>query len=290
MNDNSNNHKSVLKVRDLYKRFNDNVAVDRVSFNINEGDFVALLGPNGAGKTTTIKMLTGLIKSMSGDIHYYGESFFDNMKKSKSVIGVVPQQSNLDRDLTAYENLMMHAILHGMPKSSRKEKIDAALEFAGILEQKNNEVRTFSGGMQRRLVIVRALLHEPKILFLDEPTVGLDPRIRHELWKLIIKINQLKKTSILMTTHYIEEADKLCDRVLIINSARIVAEDSPETLKNELGRYVLETFNEESIDKLFFATREEAVKSMKDSECACKIREVSLDDVFLDLTGRSIDA
>lgn len=278
---------NVLTVSALTKKYGDNIAVDGIGFHIDEGDFVALLGPNGAGKTTTIKMLTGLTKANAGEVRYYGSDFFKNMKSAKSFIGMVPQQSNLDRDLTAYENLYLHTILHGVPKAARREKIEAALGFAGLTKFKDREVKTFSGGMQRRLVIVRALLHDPKILFLDEPTVGLDPQIRHELWELIIKINQQKKTSILMTTHYIEEAEKLCDRVMIINAGRIVAEDKPDKLKKDVGNYVLEIFRDDRIEKAFFNSRQDAVSSIGKQSGNCHVREVSLEDVFLKITGNN---
>jgi len=281
--------RTILKVENLVKHFDKKVAVDGINFNIEEGDFIGLLGPNGAGKTTTIKMLTGLIRPDKGKIYYYENIFSRHTPALKKLMGVVPQQSNLDRDLTAHENLYLHAILHGIPKRWRDAKIDEALEFAGLADYKKTQVKTFSGGMQRRLVIVRALLHEPKILFLDEPTVGLDPQIRHSIWELIIKTNRIKKTAILLTTHYIEEAEKLCQKVTIIDKGKIIATGLPDLLKKDIGCYVLEIFQEDQIEERFFKTKEESLEWIKRSSYPCKVREITLEDVFMKLTGRRIN-
>ena len=283
------NIQTVLEVNSLTKEYGEKTAVKNFSLTIKEGEFWGLLGPNGAGKTTTIKLLTGLTKPNKGNILYFGDSFFSHPKKAKKLIGVVPQHSNLDRDLTAFENLNLHAILHAIPKKLRTEKIDQALEFVGLQDYKRKQVKTFSGGMKRRLVIVRSLLHDPKILFLDEPTVGLDPQIRRSLWDLVVKVNQVKKTAILLTTHYIEEADKLCQQIKIINSGTVIADDTPEKLKNQVGNFILETYNGERHVSQFFLTREEATTQMKETDQEAKIREVTLEDVFIKLTGRRIN-
>ncbi len=280
---------TILEVKSLIKKYDKKTAVNGISFNINRGDFIGLLGPNGAGKTTTIKVLTGLIKLNDGKINYYGHDFFRYPKESKKYIGVVHQQSNVDRDLTTYENLYLHSILHSIPSGLRKKKIEESLEFAGLQDYKNKQIKTFSGGMRRRLVLIRALLHEPDILFLDEPTVGLDPQIRRNLWDLIIKINQVKRTAILLTTHYIEEAEKLCNRVMIINDGNIISDGAPDELKNGIGNYVLELYQEDRIEEIFFNSKEEALSTLKECTYPCKIREVTLEDVFLKLTGRRIN-
>ncbi|MEO5360346.1 MAG: ABC transporter ATP-binding protein [Nitrospirota bacterium] len=285
MNDNNN----VLTVAGLKKNYKDKTAVDGISFDFSAGEFVGLLGPNGAGKTTTIKMLTGLIKPSAGMIYYYGSDFKQESQKTKSLIGVVPQQNNLDRDLTAYENLYLHAILYAIPKVLRKTRIDELLDFSGLTEYRNRQVKTFSGGTMRRLVILRALLHEPKILFLDEPTVGLDPQIRRVIWDFIVKINRMKNTTILLTTHYIEEAERLCKRVLIINDGSIIVDGTPEALKNGIGHFVLEVYKDEGVEEEFFDTRPLALAALEKSTDTCKIREVTLEDVFLRLTGRRIN-
>lgn len=282
------NHQTVLEVQALTKRYGDKTAIDKIDLKIAGGEFWGLLGPNGAGKTTTIKLLTGLAKPDGGDIRYFGKSFYDFPKQAKQLIGVVPQQSNLDRDLTAFENLNLHAILHNIPKAERNDRIDQALEFAGLQEYRKKQVKTFSGGMKRRLVIMRSLLHDPKILFLDEPTVGLDPQIRHSLWDLVYRINQVRQTAILLTTHYIEEAEKLCRHVKIIHSGRIIADDTPDRLKQEVGQYILEKRNEEQRENLFFPTEDEALAELERFEGDGKVREATLEDVFIKLTGRSI--
>ncbi|MCG8335636.1 MAG: ABC transporter ATP-binding protein [Proteobacteria bacterium] len=283
------NIQTILEVNSLTKEYGEKTAVKNFSLTIKEGEFWGLLGPNGAGKTTTIKLLTGLTKPNEGKILYFGNSFFSHPKQAKKLIGVVPQHSNLDRDLTAFENLNLHAILHAIPKKLRKEKIDQALEFAGLQDYKSKQVKTFSGGMKRRLVIVRSLLHDPKILFLDEPTVGLDPQIRRSLWDLVVKVNQVKKTAILLTTHYIEEADKLCQQIKIINSGTVIADDTPEKLKKKVGNFILETYNGERHVGRFFLTKDEATAHMKKTDQEAKVREVTLEDVFIKLTGRRIN-
>jgi len=279
----------VLEVQGLSKSFGAARAVDDLSFTLGAGEFVGLLGPNGAGKTTTIKMLIGLMRPTSGTIRYFGRDFADDPQGARRRIGVVHQISNLDRDLTARENLTLHAILHGLPRGERRGRIDEALRFAGLEAAADRPVETFSGGMSRRLVIVRALLHEPQILFLDEPTVGLDPQIRRDLWDLIIRVNRVKRTAILLTTHYIEEAERLCARVLILDAGRLVAAAAPEVLKREVGRYVLEVVRGEGIEESFHESREEAVARLGACAGTCKVREATLEDVFLKLTGRRIE-
>jgi ABC-2 type transport system ATP-binding protein len=279
----------VLEVQGLSKSFGAARAVDDLSFTLGAGEFVGLLGPNGAGKTTTIKMLIGLMRPTAGSIRYFGRDFADAPREARRRIGVVHQVSNLDRDLTARENLTLHAILHGLPRGERRARIDEALRFAGLEAAADRPVKTFSGGMGRRLVIVRALLHAPQILFLDEPTVGLDPQIRRDLWDLIIRVNRVKRTAILLTTHYIEEAERLCARVLILDAGRLVAAAAPEVLKREVGRYVLEVVRGEGIEESFHESREEAIAWLRSCAGTCKVREATLEDVFLKLTGRRIE-
>jgi ABC-2 type transport system ATP-binding protein len=284
-----NNH-PILSVSKLVKTFGKKTAVNAVDFTIQEGEFIGLLGSNGAGKTTIIKSLAGLIKPTSGDVLYYDKEFAANLKESKKLIGVVPQNSNLDRDLTAYENLYLHTLLHNIPKKLRNDKISTALEFAGLSDYRNKQVKTFSGGMKRRLVIVRALIHDPKIIFLDEPTVGLDPQIRRNLWNLILRINQVKKTAILLTTHYIEEAEKLCNRVMVIDHGDIIMDNTPEKLKNGVGRFVLEIYSEEGITEKYFDSHEAALSSQSQCQSDSKIRDIALEDVIIHLTGRRVHA
>jgi ABC-2 type transport system ATP-binding protein len=280
--------KTVLEARGLTKAFGKKMAVQDVDISMKEGDFLGFLGPNGAGKTTTIKMLTGLIKPYKGDIYYYGINFLHEPLKAKPFIGVVPQQNNVDSDLTAFENLKLHTILYGMDKNIN-DQIEQMLSFAGLEEYTNKRVKTFSGGMKRRLAIVRALLHKPSILFLDEPTVGLDPQIRRSMWDFILKINQSQKTAIFLTTHYIEEAEKLSNRVSIINQGSIIIQDTPDNLKKGMGQYVLELYRNERIEEEFFDDRDTALAHLSECDGTCKVREVNLEDVFLKYTGRRIN-
>ncbi len=279
----------LLEVAGLVKTFGGVRAVDALTFSLAAGEFVGLLGPNGAGKTTTIKMLTGLMRPGAGTIRYYGRDFLRFPLRAKRDFGVVHQVSNLDRDLTARENLTLHAVLHGLGGARRRERIEEALHFAGLEASGDRPVKTFSGGMGRRLVIVRALLHEPKMLFLDEPTVGLDPQIRRDLWDLIIRINQSQRTAILLTTHYIEEAERLCSRVLILNEGRLAAEGAPGDLKRGIGKFVVELLHDEGMEEAIFESREEALAQLGTCTGSCKVREATLEDVFLRLTGRRIE-
>lgn len=279
----------ILRVNALTKNYGGETAVNGIDLSIKPGEFLGLLGPNGAGKTTTIKLLIGLTRPDSGEIRYQGRNFFHFPREAKRLIGVVPQQSNLDRDLTAYENLYLHAILHGIPHQERTERIERILALAGMSEYRDRQVKTFSGGMKRRLVVVRSLLHQPRILFLDEPTSGLDPQIRRNLWELIQTINREMQTAVLMTTHYIEEAEKLCHRVKIISSGEIIADDTPRQLKESVGSHVLEYSGPEGRRELFFKTREEALEQRTKLKEKSSVREVTLEDVYIKLTGKRIN-
>lgn len=216
-----------------------NRAVDGFSFSVKDGEVFGLLGPNGAGKTTTIKMLIMLTAVTSGEIRYNGMRLKGNEREIKKLIGVVPQHINFDNELTAGENMELHARLHRIPKEKRQRRIKELLEYVGLSEIVNEKVRNLSGGMKRRLLIARALIHEPEILFMDEPTVALDPQVRRKIWSLI-KEMAASGVTIFLTTHYIEEAESLCDRVAIIKSGRLIAMDTPKAICSSLGRDTLE--------------------------------------------------
>jgi len=284
----SANSVPLLQADSLSKAYDGRKAVTDINLTVQAGEFVALLGPNGAGKTTTIKLLIGLTRPDSGVIRYTGRDFFRHARRAKQLIGAVPQQSNLDRDLTAYENLNLHAILHGIPRHERNGRIEEALASAGLTDQRHQPVKTFSGGMKRRLVILRSLLHRPRILFLDEPTSGLDPQIRRSLWELLQRINAEMGTAVLMTTHYIEEAEKLCHRVKIISGGNIIADDTPDNLKQELGSHVLEFMEQGERRELYCNSRDEAEQRLRELGVDAGIREITLEDVYIKLTGRRI--
>ena len=231
----------MIKLDGITKKFGDFTAVDNLSFEIFGGEVFGLLGKNGAGKTTTIKMLTMQLKPTAGKIFFEGKSQTGNELEIKKFIGIVPQHLNFDQDLTVGENLELHARLHHLEKSARKKRIDELLNFVELESVKNSFVKKLSGGMKRRLLIVRALIHRPKILFLDEPTVALDPQVRRKIWDLIQKLKSHGIT-IVLTTHYIEEAEFLCDRAAILNSGKLTALDTIENLCS--GRSLEEVFIE----------------------------------------------
>ena len=219
----------MIELRNLEKIFGTVHAVDKINFTIERGEVFGLLGKNGAGKTTTIKMLTLQLKPTAGEIFFEGRPINGNEIFVKSLLGLVPQHLNFDQDLTVEENLELHARLHHLPKLERRTRIDELLKFVDLEKVRHSNVRELSGGMKRRLLIIRALIHRPKILLLDEPTVALDPQVRRKIWELI---NNLKAQgiTIILTTHYIEEAEFLCDRVAILNRGKLVALDTTQNL------------------------------------------------------------
>ena len=219
----------MIELRGVEKVFGAVRAVDGLSLTIARGEVFGLLGKNGAGKTTTIKMLTLQLKPTAGEIFFEGKPICGNEIFIKSLLGLVPQHLNFDQDLTVEENLELHARLHHLKKIERRERIDELLKFVELEKVRKSFVRELSGGMKRRLLIVRALIHHPKILFLDEPTVALDPQVRRRIWALIKNL-KAQGITIVLTTHYIEEAEALCDRVAILNRGRTVALDATKNL------------------------------------------------------------
>jgi ABC-2 type transport system ATP-binding protein len=227
---------NMLETQALTRRFGDLTAVDGLNLSVPAGEVFGLLGPNGAGKTTAIKMLTTLLPPTSGRAYVAG---FDVEKQSaqvRSAIGYVPQLVSVDGSLTAYENLLIFAKLYGVPRSERSARIGNSLEFVGLEDAANRMVRGYSGGMMRRLEIALAMLHRPRVLFLDEPTVGLDPLARQAVWERVLSLVREFGMTIFVTTHFMEEADHLCDRVAIMNLGRVVALGSPAALKREMGK------------------------------------------------------
>jgi ABC-2 type transport system ATP-binding protein len=304
-----------IKVENLTKKFGEFTAVDSISFEIKEGEVFGLLGPNGAGKTTTISMLATILKPSEGKAIVNN---FDVLKEEDNVrksIGIVFQDQSLDDELTAYENMDFHGRLYHVPKKLREERIQELLKLVELYERKNSLVKTFSGGMRRRLEIARGLLHEPKILFLDEPTLGLDPQTRNNLWEYIEKLNKEKGITLILTTHYMDEADRLCDRIAIIDKGKIVALDSPEKLKQKIGGEIIE-IKSKDFEKLNSKINASWVKKIEKQGNGLKINvenaenhiaeivnlagknnleieaisinKPSLEDVFLHFTGKKI--
>jgi ABC-2 type transport system ATP-binding protein len=278
-----------IEVSNLTKKFGGTAAVDDISFGVDAGSILAFLGPNGAGKTTTVNMLTDLLQPTSGEIRYRGELFTSKRDDLKRMIGVVPQHNNVDRDLSVYQNLKVHGKLFGMERSYLEKRIEESLEFAGLGGHRNKPAGKLSGGMKRRLIIARALLHEPGILYLDEPTVGLDASVRRSIWDFIRNIKVNKNCTVFLTTHYIEEAEMLSDNVIVIDRAKIVAEGTAQSLKKEIGSFALDILKNDVTDTEFFTSREEALKRLGEIEETAKLRETNLEDVYLSITGRRID-
>ncbi len=243
----------MITVKNLVKKYADFKALDGLSFEVNENEIFGLLGPNGAGKTTLIHILATLLKPTEGGAIVNGFDVLHNANKVRQSIGVVFQAPSSDDILTGYENLKVHALLYGIPRKLREKRISEVLELVGLGDRKNDQVKKYSGGMRRRLEIARGLLHHPKVFFLDEPTLGLDPKSRETMWKYIKKIVREEKVTIILTTHYMEEADMLCDRIGFITNGRIIALDSPSKLKQEIGGDIVKiTFSDRvPLDKDF---------------------------------------
>ncbi len=277
----------MIQAENLTKRFGHLDAVDRLNLSIPRGEIFGLLGPNGAGKTTTIRMLTTLAKITEGRAVIQGLDVARDPIKVKRVIGVAPQGLNLEIELTAEENLEYHGRLHCMPRRERRRRISELLRFSDLEVKRKVQVDHFSGGMKRRLLIARALMHHPRILFLDEPTVGLDPQIRRKIWGLIEELKS-QGITVLLTTHYIEEAEALCERVGILRKGKLIALDSPACLKENVGTYAVECNNKNGCEIHFCKTREEAVAYAGRLQIDVTIRHTNLEDVFLNLTGEKI--
>ena len=298
----------MIKIRSLVKKYGDHIAVDNLTLDINENEVFGLLGSNGAGKTTTIHMLATLLKPSSGSAIVNGYDIVCEPAKVRSNIGIVFQAPSSDDILTGYENLHLHSMLYNVPRHTRKQRIDEVLRLVGLTARKHDQVKTYSGGMRRRLEIARGLLHKPKVMFLDEPTLGLDPASRETMWNYIKHLVREEKMTVILTTHYMEEADMLCDRIAIIDKGRIVALDTPSRLKARLGGDIIRIKTGQSIDKirqLDFVRKVEQnngflVLSVNNAkrDLPMLLRHIeadiaeftipTLNDVFIHLTGRNI--
>jgi ABC-2 type transport system ATP-binding protein len=225
----------LIKIQNLTKRYENLTAVDNLNLEINKKEVFGLLGPNGAGKTTVIHMLATLLKPTSGTAIVNGYDILSEPGKVRSSIGIVFQAPSSDDMLTGYENLKIHAFLYNVPASEREQRIQSVLELVGLADRQHDQVKKYSGGMRRRLEIARGLLHKPKVMFLDEPTLGLDPSSREMMWEYIEKLVKEEEMTLILTTHYMEEADHLCSRIGIIDEGKIIALDTPVNLKESVG-------------------------------------------------------
>ncbi len=306
----------IIKTNNLTKKFNGFTAVDHITFSVKKEEIFGFLGPNGAGKTTTIKMLTTLLYPTEGSAELYGFDIIKRRDKVRKNIGVVFQDPAVDTELTGRENLDYHARMYGLDKDTRKQRSSDVLKLIDLVDKKDELVKNYSGGMKRRLEIARGLMHYPTVLFLDEPTLGLDAQTRRAIWEYIKSMNKEEKTTIFLTTHYMEEADYLCDRVGIIDHGKILVIDTIENLKNAVGNDVI-TLSCLELDKLNKRLAEESwinnikqhdsyltlgvkkgeekipvvfdiARSMNISIKSISVRKPTLDDVFLHYTGRSM--
>ena len=277
----------MLNIRNLTKKYGSLTAVNELNLEIPKGEFFGLLGPNGAGKSTTIRMISTLTPSTSGDIIINNKSMDRNLKEVKMKIGVVPQGNNLEVEMTAWENLELHGRLYNMTKDIRRQRIEELLEFTELTKRADDLVKGFSGGMKRKLMIARALMHNPDLLLLDEPTVGLDANARRKMWDLLKTLKEQGLT-VLLTTHYIEEAEVLCDRVGLIDGGRLMQLNSPKKLIEEVGKYTVEYFENGETKEEFFQQREDAAKFAAELQGSVNIRPSNLEDVFIKLTNRRV--
>lgn len=300
----------ILRAEGLTKSFNGILAVDHINFSVKKGEIFGLLGPNGAGKTTTINMLCTLLRPTAGKAVIADYSVVENPEAVRKSIGLVFQDPSLDDQLTGRENLYLHGLLYGLPRKEIDERVKTVLELVELSDRADDVVKVYSGGMKRRLEIARGLIHYPKILFLDEPTIGLDPQTRKHIWEYILKLKKEQKMTIILTTHYMEEAEEVCDRIAIIDHGKIIALDTPKELENMIGgdAIIVYTPTPEKLVSLFpkakqyedrvILTVKNAGKEVQD--ILCKIREAgisvteveihkpTINDVFLTLTGKTI--
>lgn len=310
---------AAIVARQLVKAYGEVRAVDGVDLAVEEGELYGFLGPNGAGKTTTISILSTMLKPTSGSATVAGFDVLSQPARVRERIGVVFQDPSLDEELSGRENMTFHAKLYKMPRSTRDGKIDALLQMVDLMDRQHDRVKEYSGGMRRRLELVRGLLHEPMVLFLDEPTLGLDPQTRNHIWDYIRRLNRERRVTMMLTTHYLEEADDLCHRIGIIDHGKLVAEGTPRDLKTTLGGDVIylelegpnEAFHETvravpgvrdvrgSTEGLLLEVErgETAIPKILDAVRAAggvvqsiQLKKPNLSDVFIRKTGRAMRA
>jgi ABC-2 type transport system ATP-binding protein len=257
---------SAIQVTNLAKKFGDFTAVNGISFEVEEGEIFAFLGPNGAGKTTTIKMLTTLLDPTSGKIELNGLDPTTHQNQVRQSFGIVFQDPSLDNEQTAWENMELHGVLYKVPRKIRAERTESLLKMFELWDRRNDYVKTFSGGMKRRLEIARGFLHTPKILFLDEPTLGLDPQTRNQLWNHVKHINETERVTVFLTTHYMDEADRVARRIAIIDHGNIVAQGTSESLKQQT--------NTDSLEQAFLALTGSSIRD-EGANSADQLRQVA---------------
>lgn len=278
----------MIELDKVSKTHGEKIAVTDLSLLINKGEFFGLLGPNGAGKTTIIRMIASLTVPTSGEIRVAGHQIRRSNTAFKAMVGLVPQHINLEPELTVEENLRLHGMLYNMSKEAISSKIEELLSFAELTEEKQALVNTLSGGMKRKVLIVRALMHNPQLLLLDEPTVGLDVFSRRRVWDLIKSLNT-RGITILLTTHYLEEAEHLCSRIGLLKKGRLIMTGTTEQLRNVVGPVVVEVFVRDRTNLYFFKKQGEAVEFASSLKEEFTIRQTSLEDVFVIMTEERVE-
>ncbi len=281
---------AAVSLQNVQKVYGDRPVVQDLSFDIQAGEMFGLLGPNGAGKSTSIRMITTLTRPTAGQIQVAGFDVTRQMLQVRQRIGVVLQQTSVDGDLTVWENLELHGRLHHIPGRERQARIDRWLDYVDLGDRRESLVKTLSGGMKRRLQIARALLHEPEILFLDEPTVGLDPQTRRRLWEIIRDLNRSGMT-MLLTTHYMDEVEYLCDRIGIMDGGKLIELGTLQDLRDQHGEGLVMKQTGDRWDYQFFPTLLEANQYLdaQPVKTGLMVRPSNLEDIFVELTGRQLD-
>jgi ABC-2 type transport system ATP-binding protein len=299
----------IIEVKNFTKKYGNFTAVNNISFSVDEGSIFAFLGPNGAGKSTTINTLVTIFDKTEGELTIDGKDVSSQKARVRSAIGVVFQDSTLDKKMTVEENLKMHCVFYRVPKSEVEERVKFVLTLVDLLDVRRKTVAALSGGMKRRVEIARGLIHYPKVLFLDEPTTGLDPQTRAHVWEYIVKLQKEKNITIFLTTHYMDEAE-ICDKVAVIDNGKIIAHDTPFNLKKQYtkDRAYITTTNPSALETLLtekgitYAVKEKyhridvednakllyVLSECKDDITDIEIRKGTLNDVFLEITGREI--
>jgi ABC-2 type transport system ATP-binding protein len=300
----------IIRAENLVRKYGPITAVDGVSFDVEEGEVFGFLGPNGAGKTTTISMLCTLLTPTEGRAIVAGYDVVENREAVRASIGIVFQDPSLDQYLTGYENMRFHAAVYGVPRDVYKERIPELLRMVDLYDRRKDQVQTYSGGMRRRLEMARGLLHYPSLLFLDEPTIGLDPQSRKHLWNYVLDLAKKENITLFLTTHYMEEAEN-CDRIAIMDQGKIIALDTPEGLKHSIGgdAIMLKTADDDEAERVLKRRRMKPVRmkdgihvAVKNGEAAIprilsamsmqvhsvQLTRPTLDDVFIELTGRQL--
>lgn len=301
----------IIEVENLVKKYGDLMAVNNINFTVKPGEIFGFLGPNGAGKTTTINILCTLTKPTSGRASIAGLDVVHQQRQVRQQIGLVFQDPSLDERLSGLQNLRFHALVYSVPASVREQRIEQLLKLMELWDKRHNKVQTFSGGMKRRLELARGLLHHPRVLFLDEPTLGLDPQTRNRMWEYILELRRQEATTIFLTTHYMDEAEQ-ADRIAVIDYGKLIAMDTPAKLKRMVGKDIVSLKTDDNDKAMAEIRRRYQIEARRDGDGLCfevangeeflpvilrefstlivsvSMRRPSLDDVFLKLTGREI--